>query len=78
MQLTWDGIRAERRAAPKPARIPSGEWPMYSSDKGLRIQAERRAAPKPARLAMCERGCPREHRRPLGGPAKVFLGRVAP
>jgi hypothetical protein len=67
MQLTWDGIRAERRAAPKPARIPSGEWPMYSSDKGLRIRAERRAAPKPARLAMCERGTPREHRRPPGG-----------
>ena len=27
--------RAERRAAPKPARIPSGERPMYSSDEGL-------------------------------------------
>jgi hypothetical protein len=28
--------RAERRAAPKPARaLPSGEWPMYSSDEGL-------------------------------------------
>jgi hypothetical protein len=78
MQLTWDGIRAERRAAPKPARIPSGEWPMYSSDKGLRIQAERRAAPKLARQAMCERGCPREHRRLPGGAGKVFLGRGAP
>jgi len=26
---------AERRAAPKPAGIPSGERPMYSSDEGL-------------------------------------------
>jgi len=28
-------IRAERRAAPKPARIPSGDRPTYSSDEGL-------------------------------------------
>jgi hypothetical protein len=28
-------VRAERRAAPKPARIPSGDRPMYSSDEGL-------------------------------------------
>jgi hypothetical protein len=27
--------RAERRAAPKPARIPSGDRAMYSSDEGL-------------------------------------------
>ena len=27
--------RAERRAAPKPARIPPGDRPMYSSDEGL-------------------------------------------
>jgi hypothetical protein len=27
--------RAERRAAPKPARIPSGDRPAYSSDEGL-------------------------------------------
>ena len=27
--------RAERRAAPKPARTPSGGRPMYSSDGGL-------------------------------------------
>ena len=33
-QLTNDG-RAERRAAPKPARVPSGDRPMYSSDEGL-------------------------------------------
>jgi hypothetical protein len=26
--------RAERRAAPKPARIPSGDRPMYSTDEG--------------------------------------------
>jgi hypothetical protein len=26
--------RAERRAAPKPARIPSGDRPMYSSAEG--------------------------------------------
>jgi hypothetical protein len=26
--------RAERRAAPKPARIPSGDRPMYPSDEG--------------------------------------------
>jgi len=28
-------LRAERRAAPKPARIPLGDRPMYSSDEGL-------------------------------------------
>jgi hypothetical protein len=27
-------LRAERRAAPKPARIPSGDLPTYSSDEG--------------------------------------------
>jgi hypothetical protein len=27
--------RAERRAAPKPARIPPGDRPMYTSDEGL-------------------------------------------
>jgi len=26
--------RAERRAAPKPARIPPGDRPMYSSGEG--------------------------------------------
>ena len=26
--------RAERRAAPKPARIPSGDRPTYSLDEG--------------------------------------------
>jgi branched-chain amino acid transport system permease protein len=28
--------RAERRGAPEPARVPSGDRPMYSSDKGLK------------------------------------------
>ena len=27
--------RAERRAAPKPARIPHGDRPVYSPDEGL-------------------------------------------
>jgi hypothetical protein len=27
--------RAERRAALKPAHIPTGDRPMYSSDEGL-------------------------------------------
>jgi hypothetical protein len=27
--------RAERRAAPKPARIPSGDRPTYPSHEGL-------------------------------------------
>ena len=26
--------RAERWAAPEPARVPAGERPMYSSDEG--------------------------------------------
>ena len=26
---------AERRAAPKPARVPTGDRPAYSMDKGL-------------------------------------------
>ena len=28
-------LRAERRAAPKPARVPSGDRAMYSSNEGL-------------------------------------------
>ena len=28
-------LRAERRAAPKPARIPAGERSMYASNEGL-------------------------------------------
>jgi hypothetical protein len=27
--------RTERRAAPKPARIPAGDRPTYPSDEGL-------------------------------------------
>ncbi len=27
-------VRAERRAAPKPGRIPSGDRPTYPSDEG--------------------------------------------
>jgi hypothetical protein len=34
-QLASIAQRAERRAAPKPARIPPGDRPMYSSDEGL-------------------------------------------
>jgi hypothetical protein len=30
-----DFRRAERRAAPKPARIPSGDRPTVPSDEGL-------------------------------------------
>jgi hypothetical protein len=33
--LEGRGQRAERRAAPKPVRIPSGDRPMYASDEGL-------------------------------------------
>ena len=48
--------RAERRAAPKPARIPSGDRPTYSSVEGQTSQrAERRAAPKPARIPSGDR-----------------------
>ena len=46
----YEFVRAERRAAPKLARVPSGDRPMYSSDEGSSTpRAERRAAPKPAR-----------------------------
>ena len=30
-------VRAERRAAPKPARVPSGDRPTYPSDEGLSL-----------------------------------------
>ena len=33
--LDADKRRAERRAAPKPARIPSGDRPTYPSGEGL-------------------------------------------
>ncbi len=35
MKTTSSLQPAERRAAPKPAGLPSGEWPMYPSDEGL-------------------------------------------
>jgi hypothetical protein len=35
MSCTANHSRAERRAAPKPARIPSGDRSMHSSDEGL-------------------------------------------
>jgi hypothetical protein len=28
-------MRSERRAAPKPDRVPSGDRPMYPSEEGL-------------------------------------------
>jgi len=33
--MTKNAERGERRAAPKPARIPSGDRAMYSSHEGL-------------------------------------------
>ena len=47
--------RAERRAAPKPARIPSGDRPSYPGAEGLSSRAERRAVPKPARIPFGDR-----------------------
>jgi len=32
--LSTSRLRAERRAAPKPARVPVGDRPAYSSDEG--------------------------------------------
>jgi hypothetical protein len=34
MKKSHSKQRAERRAAPKPVRIPSGDRPMYASDEG--------------------------------------------
>ncbi len=34
-QCLFDRARAERRAAPNPARIRSGDRPTYSSAEGL-------------------------------------------
>ena len=48
--------RTERRAAPKPARIPPGDRLTYASGEGLTLQrTERRAAPKPARIPLGDR-----------------------
>jgi hypothetical protein len=49
------GWRAERRAAPKLARIPLGDRKAYSMREGLHRRAERRAAPKPARIPSGDR-----------------------
>ena len=38
--------RAERRAAPKPARIPSGDRPTYSSGEGLSFFSKVAPLPK--------------------------------
>ena len=35
MPVSIELLRAERRAAPKPARVPPGDRPTYSSDEGL-------------------------------------------
>ena len=35
LPVRFECLRAVRRAAPKPARIPSGDRPMYPSDEGL-------------------------------------------
>ena len=34
MMIKCVNLRAERRAAPRPARVPSGDRPMYPSDEG--------------------------------------------
>jgi len=50
-------MRAERRAAPKPALIPSGDRSRYPAREGLSavMRAERRAAPKPALIPSGDR-----------------------
>src|SRR5438445_9768225 len=40
MRMAFIDVRAERRAAPKPARIPSGDRPTYSLGEGSSSQAE--------------------------------------
>jgi hypothetical protein len=51
-------LRAERRAAPKPVRIPSGDR-RTPSDEGLHdLRAERRAAAKPVRIPSGDRRTP--------------------
>ena len=49
-----NALRAERRAAPKPARIPTGDRLTYPAGEGLQ-RDERRAAPKPARIPTGDR-----------------------
>ncbi len=33
--IATNAQRAERRAAPEPARVPLGDQPAYSTDEGL-------------------------------------------
>ena len=35
MTLNANALRVERRAAPRPARVPSGDRSTYSSNEGL-------------------------------------------
>lgn len=42
-QRVNEAERAERRAAPKPARIPSGDRPTNPSDEGLHCYSQSRA-----------------------------------
>ena len=35
MDLITTSLRAARRAAPEPARVPSGDRPAYAPDEGL-------------------------------------------
>jgi hypothetical protein len=52
----FNATRAERRAAPKPARIPSGDRSAYFGERGADMtRAERRAAPKPAGIPSGDR-----------------------
>ena len=49
-------LRVERRAAPKPARIRSGDRRTTPSDEGRHdLRVERRAAPEPARIPSGDR-----------------------
>jgi len=41
--VSTSSARAERRAAPKPARVPLGDRPTYSSDEGMSFTLARRA-----------------------------------
>jgi hypothetical protein len=56
MHLCIRSKRAERWAAPEPARIPSGDRPAYTSEEGQTFErAERWAAPEPARIPSGDR-----------------------
>jgi len=55
--------RAERRAAIGQRPMALRRHKQSAGTACVRLQPA-----KPARQAICERGHPREHRRPLGGP----------